>query len=503
MRTPPHRLASSLAVAAAVLTASVLTAAPALTKALPGWSQFQGGPDHAGAVADGPAPGFETAWSTLREPGGPRDAYGLSAPVVGDGVIVAAGPTEVAAVSVSTGEPAWSIERALGPSASPALAEGPDGTLVLFTEGWGDGPPDASVTPGATGSPTPSGSPQPDAQADTERAPRFVAVPTGGDTPVWAVDLTDVSRTGVTVGDGVAFVGTIDGTVTAVDVASGTEAWTAEVGGFLESSIASTDDLVLVPVRGDEDTAAALVALSIADGSQVWRYEPQTGSSSIGPPAIGDATAYVSLPDATVRAVSLQDGSERWRTPLNSYVNPFSPASSPVVVGGGVVVADVRGQLYRLDAGTGARTWDHAYNRPVLRSSPVVVGDHVVLATADGWVAAFDLATGELVWEGSPTGPRGGSSSDPLRSIAVSDDVIVVVRGGADAGLVGLRNDPTASLIRRVSPTVLDPAGLLLAWAVGLVVAALLFVVGRALWARLGPVELPGAEGDEAPGEDR
>lgn len=497
MRTPLHRLALPVAVVATVLVAS----APALAKALPGWSQFQGGPDHVGTVADGPAPGFETAWSTLREPGGPRDAYGLSAPVIGDGVIVAVGPTEVVAVSASTGEAAWSVERALGPSSSPALAEGPDGTLVLFTEGWGDGPPDASATPSVTGSPAPGGSPEPDPLTDAEQASRFVAVPAGDDTPVWAVDLTGVSRTGVTVGDGVAFVGTIDGTVTAVDVASGTEAWTAEVGGFLEASIAATDELVLVPVRGDEDTAAALVALSIADGSQVWRYEPATGSLSIGAPAVGDATAFVSLPDATVRAVSLEDGSERWRASLNSYVNPFSPASSPVVAGGGVVLADVRGQVYRLDAETGARTWDHAYNRPVLRSSPVVIGDHVVLATSDGWVAAFDLATGVLVWEGQPSEPQDGASSDPLRSIAVSDDTVVVVRGGVGAGLVGLRNDPTATLIRRVSPTVLDPAALVLAWAVALVVAAVLFVVGRALWARLGPVELPDVEGDEAPGE--
>jgi hypothetical protein len=85
----------------------------------------------------------------------------------------------------------------------------------------------------------------------------------------------------------------------------------------------------------------------------------------------------------------------------------------------------------------------------------------------------------------------------------VSDDTVVVVRGGVGAGLVGLRNDPTATLIRRVSPTVLDPAALVLAWAVALVVAAVLFVVGRALWARLGPVELPDVEGDEAPGEGR
>jgi hypothetical protein len=147
------------------------------------------------------------------------------------------------------------------------------------------------------------------------------------------------------------------------------------------------------------------------------------------------------------------------------------------------VVVDVRGQVYRLDAATGGWVWDHAYNRPTRRSTPVVAGDHVVVATADGHVAAFELDGGDLVWEAQ-------EGAGPLRSIAVDRDMLVLVRGGVSAGALGLQHDPAAAITRVSSPTILDLPTLLLAWAAALAIAALLFLGGRVLWARLGPPEL-------------
>lgn len=479
----------------AVLAATGVAAAQSAI----GWTQFQGDAAHRGSVADGPAPGYRTGWAVGQETAGPRDAYGLSAPVIGDGIAVTAGPTRVVAFDQASGEPAWEVERVLGPSAPPAIAEGSDGPVVVFTEGWGDGPPDASET-SATATPSASATPG-DELAEGPTQPRLLAVPVGGGNPVWTLELPAVSRSGVTVAGDLAFVGTIDGTVTAVDLATGQVGWTAEPGGFLETPAAVSGDLVLVSVRGDDDVRTAVVALSVVDGKQSWRYEPQTGALSTGPPSVDDRAAYVALADGTVRAVALADGAELWRADLNAYVNPFSPASPPVVAGDAVLVADVRGQLYRLDAATGDRVWDHAYNRPVLRSSPVVVGEHVIMVTADGGVAAFELATGDLVWEGSVDAPDGDPSDSPLRGLAVADDAIIVVRGGADAGLAALVNDPDAALIREISPTILDLPALVLAWAAALAVTTLLFVIGRLLWLRLGPAEIP-ADDDAEPEED-
>lgn len=481
----PRRPASVAPIAVLSTVWLALSATAAVADPTDSWTQFQGGPTHAGVAATGPRPGYLEAWETRQDPGGPGSMYGLSAPVVVGALVVAVGPAQVVAIDPSNGDEVWTADRTLGPSSAPAAVEGADGPLVLFTEGWGDGPPDED-SPSATPSPSASASPSAGVDAD-EPAARLVAVDAQGGTPVWTADLPAVSRTGVTVVDDLAVVGGIDGSVTAVDVASGEIAWSASVGGFLESAISASDDAVLVSVRGDDDTSTGMVAFAVDDGEQVWRYEPQTASIAIGPASVGDGAAYVGLPDGTVRSVALDDGTERWSTILNAYVNPFAPASPPVVTDGAVVVADVRGQVYRLDAATGERVWDHAYNRPVLRSSPVVVGDHVLLATADGWLAAFDLATGELVWE-AEVSPSGGG---PLRSIAVTDDTIVIGRGGASAGLVGLSHDDDAILVRTSSPTTLDPQALALWWSVSLAAAAALYAVGRVLWARLGPPKIP------------
>jgi len=479
----------------AVGLAPVLLATPVLAQAGDGWSQFQGGPAHTGVAATGPAPGYRLAWEFLQAGGGPRGEYGLSAPVVTGDTVVAVGPESIVGLTVATGDVAWSIDRALGPSVGAAVAQGPDGPVVLFTEGWGDGPPDVDQTPTVTTSTSASASPSavPGDAGPTDS--RLMAFTPRETEPLWTVDLPAVSRTGVTITGDLAVVGGIDGSITAVEVATGDEAWTANVGGFVESSIAATDDLIVVPVRGDQDTAVALVALAVSDGEQAWRYEPATTSYAGGAPSIDDDTAYVTFADGTVRAVALADGAERWRAILNASVNPFSAASSPVLVDGAVLVADVRGQVYRLDAATGDRVWDHAYNRPVIRSTPVAVGDHLVLATTDGHLAAFELSSGDLVWESAL-----GDAS--LRSIAVADDTLVIARGGASAGMAGIVHDPAAASVRVQSPTILRPAAMLAGWAAGFVVAMGLLLGGRVLWARLGPPEIPSEDEGEPDGEE-
>ena len=127
--------------------------------ALAEWPQFQGGPSHAGA-SDGPAAPLAVAWRNEDIELGTTDALGgLSAPVVADdGTIVAVGPREVLGFSSADGTPTFSVERDFGPSAQPAIADGADGPIVIYTEGYGDDPPGT-----ASPSPTPSGSPSPTA----------------------------------------------------------------------------------------------------------------------------------------------------------------------------------------------------------------------------------------------------------------------------------------------------------------------------------------------------
>jgi outer membrane protein assembly factor BamB len=480
------RLSSLLVGGLAVgLLSGAVPAAGAQTSAASGWSQFQGGATHPGALDAGPRPAYAKAWEVSVPPGGPRNEYGLSAPIVADGTAIAVGPTSVVGIDVATGSRAWSLDKELGPSVPAAVGGSGKDALLLYTEGWGAGPPDASVTPSATpasttptatttAAPGSSASPAPGTSAPGST---LVAVSLADRRPVWTVTLPAVSRSGVTVDGNLAFVGTNDGTVTAVDLASGKTRWTGAAGGPLVTPLAAGDGLVVAGVQGNRSTSAAVVALKEADGTRAWSYAAPRSAVVAGSPSLSADTAYVTFSDNTVRAVALADGSERWSARMNGYVL----GSPPAVSGDAVIAADVRGEVYRFDAATGARVWDFALNQSVFRTAPIVVGSSVLVTTTDGDLVAFDLQQGTLV-------SRTGVGAVPLRSLAVTGDTVVAVRGGAAGGMVGFRNDPGAALTAIESPTVLHLPVMLGTWAlVAAVFVALLLLLGRFLWLRLGP----------------
>lgn len=493
-RSRPVRLLILTAVAA------VLPASAVWAQSVGGWPQFQGGAGHQGSAPTGPGAPYRLAWSSPVAPGGPEERFGLSAPVIGGGLAIAVGPEQVVAVDLASGTLAWSVRRSLGPSVTPAVVQSRDGALVLFTDGWGDGPPvvagtSATASSSAFSTGSPSASPSSGAAAGGSAAggaAHLVAIGLGDQKERWRVDLPAVSRTGVTIAGDLAIVGTNDGAVTAVSTATGDVAWTADAGGFLEASIAATDTLALVPVRGTRESGTRVLALDLADGEEAWRYEPVTASAVLGPVAVGDdGLAYVAPADATVRAFALEGGDERWTARLNSFV----PAEAPVLADDGdVVMADVRSQVYRLDGATGERIWDHAANTSSFRTNPVAVGDTVVLGTTVGDLLAFDLATGDLVG-------RLRTGDSPIRGLAVTDDVLVAVRAGNDAGLQAFANDPAGALLHEKSPTVLDPGAVALGWlGAALAVVVMLGFVGRLAAIRVAPLDL--GEAGDAAGEE-
>ena len=119
-----------------------------------------------------------------------------------------------------------------------------------------------------------------------------------------------------------------------------------------------------------------------------------------------------------------------------------------------------------------------------------MAGATVLVATSVGRLVAIDLDSGLLVWQSE-------EGSGPLRSLALTPDIVVGVRGGLDPGLVGFSHDPDGTLVSLVSPTELNLPKLLgnfLAAAVPL--ALLLFLAGRWLKPRMGPAFLEDDEDD-------
>ena len=159
-----------------------------------------------------------------------------------------------------------------------------------------------------------------------------------------------------------------------------------------------------------ETTVSAANASTLAE---VWRVDGVDGVTST-PAVVGDWVYFGSW-DGYLRAVDLDDGTERWATRLTSGQGPgVMVDASPRIHGNTVYVGDGEGVLHAVDRRDGTIRWSvpldtHPQTR--LFGSPVVVDGLVVIGVASyelaipkadytftGSVVALDAETGDEVW---------------------------------------------------------------------------------------------------------
>jgi outer membrane protein assembly factor BamB len=437
--------------------------------------------------------------------GGPADQYGVSAPVVAGDTIVVVGSEQVIGVEAASGDQAWTVDRDPGPSVPAAIATVDGAEAVVYTEGFGDGPPDpnessapssapASVSPSATASGSGPGSGAEEAPGAARFDSHLAAFDLRTREPLFKpVPLYAVSRTGVTVDGNMAFVGANGGRVYAVDLTDGSIAWNVELGRPLTSPLTVAAGTVVVGLQSTQASRLpTVVALSAANGEEAWRVDDDAAAAIVSTAAADDNTAYVAFSgsqESSVDAIDLETGDRTWRARLPRLFDPTATAP-PVITDDAVYVTDALGVTFALDPATGARAWDFALNQNVFRAAPIAVAGHVLVGTIDGDFVALETATGQLVWRSEATGR-------PIRAMAVAGDRLVMVRAGADAGLEAYVHDLDGTLVRVVSPTTPDPGMLALNIGVaGVVVAGLTLALGRLLTRRMGPAFHDEADAD-------
>ncbi len=251
-------------------------------------------------------------------------------------------------------------------------------------------------------------------------------------TPRWSVQRAGaVYSTPLTL-DSMVVVGDARGFVVALDGATGSILWEKRYSGAIRGGLASDGTHIFVSSQGGD------VAALQTSGREAWRKSVTrlawSGSAKVpiegynAPVVDGEQlivpfardTYYDSGP--ALVALSIADGSERWQAKPGTVSESWGNLrSSPALADGVLVWAEpYSGDVAGLDTATGVvryrvRIGDCLFPQ---YGSPVIATDTAYVPRQDGHLYAIDVATGEFRWAmnlqlahaAAEEGRRGGSS---------------------------------------------------------------------------------------------
>ncbi|WP_254807818.1 PQQ-binding-like beta-propeller repeat protein [Natronosalvus amylolyticus] len=255
------------------------------------------------------------------------------------------------------------------------------------------------------------------------------AIDTDTETELWSFETNESVQSSPAVVDGTVYIGSFDGNIYALNATNGTEAWRFETDGVVFTSPSVADGIV---VAGSND--GNLYALDAETGTELWRF--QTDGDLISPsPTIDDGTIYAgahgydhNAGEATENwyAIDLETGVEQWHQDFDGL--GWYSEGSATVADGTVYVGSYDGSVYALDADDGRELWDVMTDGSVY-STPTVAEGTVYVGSYDGTVYALDADDGSDVWDYT-------TDSWFYSSATVADDTLYV--GGGDGTVYAL-----------------------------------------------------------------
>ena len=163
--------------------------------------------------------------------------------------------------------------------------------------------------------------------------------------------------------------------------------------------------------RGDNTTENVLSPSTVPGIDLDWSYT--TGGPVDSSPAVAGGTVYIGSGDGNVYALNAATGALDW-----SYTTGGPVDSSPAVASGTVYIVSEDGNVYALSAAAGALDWSYATGGPG-DSSPAVADGLVYIGTSEH-VDALSAATGAAAWTYDL------SFSTSLSSAAVANGVVYI-----------------------------------------------------------------------------
>ena len=185
--------------------------------------------------------------------------------------------------------------------------------------------------------------------------------------------------------------------------------WKFHTGGKVYSSPAITGGVVYVG-----STDGNLYAIAMATGAQEWKFEARSRITSS--PAVAAGLVYFGAYDGNFYAVNSADGKLKWKFQTAgehrftaTHLHGSQPAaeampdpfdfflSSPMVWDDAVFFGSGDGNIYSLNAASGTVNWKFKTGN-VVHASPAIADGTLFIGSWDSYFYALDAATGREKW---------------------------------------------------------------------------------------------------------
>jgi outer membrane protein assembly factor BamB len=226
----------------------------------------------------------------------------------------------------------------------------------------------------------------------------------------WTFATNGAVRSSPAIVDGVVYVGSSDGYLYALNERTGRMRWRYAGGSAVTSSPAVAAGLVFAHTYDGR-----VFALRARDARPMWArsfgpparlaWGHESGDDYASSPAIVGTRLYIGGIDGNLYALDARSGAVIWRLPTGGRI-----WSSPAVAGGAVYAGSLDGKLYKANAADGTLRWAFAtdgaaldsgafgYDRRTIQSSPSVGGGIAYVGSRDGTLYAVDAERGTLRW---------------------------------------------------------------------------------------------------------
>jgi outer membrane protein assembly factor BamB len=213
---------------------------------------------------------------------------------------------------------------------------------------------------------------------------------------------------------GRVFAASTEGTVAAIDGATGRDIWRISLGTPIAAGVGSDGQTAAVVTQNSQ-----LVAM--AEGRELWRV--RLPARAFTAPLVAGARVFVLTADRTVTAFDARNGARLWVQSRPSEPLVLRQGGALLAVGD-TLVAGLSGRLVGLNPANGSVRWEAPIATPrgtneVERLVDIVgpvsrIGDSVCARAYSAAVGCADAARGTVVWSRASLGTSGVHGDDRL-----------------------------------------------------------------------------------------